>query len=531
MATDSGQWIEIIFEDLDVLLGGTPVLRDIHWRLRRNEQWAVLGPNGAGKSTFLKLIHGRVWPRQFKGERIYLLDGTTRVTPVEMRRLVSLVSPEIQDLYKKRSWNLPARTVVETGYYDTPFLYEPLSLAQKTRCLDLCDRFGIAHLLSRGMLELSSGEARRVLLARALVKNPRLLLLDECCLGLDPASREDFLALIDDLATRDHLQIVATSHRAEELPQCITHTAELETGTIASARKHSLSKNVSPDSCPEISLLPARTRLEDSPAPSAPERPLIRIVNACVRTNGTDILHDITWSMTSAQDWAVLGPNGAGKTTLLKLIHGAIHPLPGGRVEHCFAPRTANLQEIRSHMGYVSSAQQADYPGDASGREAILSGFFHSLGMHVTPSPEEIEHCELLAKSLGVADLLDRRVATLSYGQLRKLLIARAMIRNPILLVLDEPFAGIEARWRHELRRLLISCRDHGTRLILVTHHLNRLEELVSHRLVLDKGKIVESAQFAGHSAQGCRETGNTETETGQVRSTQGAAHRKSSKK
>jgi ABC-type molybdenum transport system ATPase subunit/photorepair protein PhrA len=105
---------------------------------------------------------------------------------------------------------------------------------------------------------------------------------------------------------------------------------------------------------------------------------------------------------------------------------------------------------------------------------------------------------------------------------MRKLLIARAMIHSPVLLLLDEPFAGIEAAWREEMRRLLMTCRKQGARLILVTHHQDRLEELVSHRLVLEKGKITESTQFAGHSAQGCRETGarrretgNTEIETG----------------
>jgi ABC-type sulfate/molybdate transport systems ATPase subunit len=96
------------------------------------------------------------------------------------------------------------------------------------------------------------------------------------------------------------------------------------------------------------------------------------------------------------------------------------------------------------------------------------------------------------------------------------------MIHSPVLLLLDEPFAGIEAAWREEMRRLLMTCRKQGARLILVTHHQDRLEELVSHRLVLEKGKITESTQFAGHSAQGCRETGarrretgNTEIETG----------------
>jgi molybdate transport system ATP-binding protein len=520
MRTGSGQYIEIILKDLDVHLGGVPVLRDIDWHLRRGEHWAVLGANGAGKSTLLKLIHGMLWPRQFKGERIYLLDGTTRITPVEIRRKVSLVSSEIQDLYWKRSWNLPVRTVVQTGYFDTPFLYESLSDDQKARCVTLCERMGIDHLISRGMLELSTGEAKRVLLARALAKKPRLLLLDECCLGLDPAGRKDFLDMIDKLAAHDHFQIVATSHRKEELPRCITHIATIEAGTIAAIRQQSPPEQLSYDSGPERAHLSAQARTSRSlqgPEPGV-EGELIRISNAFVRMNGTDILRDISWSMTSTQDWAVLGPNGAGKTTFLKLIHGAVHPLPGGRVDRFFIPEAHNLKDIRRHMGYVSTSQQTTYPEDVSGREVILSGLYNSLGMHEKPSPAEIGQCELMAESLGVSDLLDRTAASLSYGQMRKLLIARAMIHSPVLLLLDEPFAGIEVAWREEMRRLLMTCRKQGARLILVTHHLDRLEELVSHRLVLEKGKITESAQYAGRRSQYAGH------------STQGAVRRKSSK-
>ena len=506
MHTGMGAWVEIILRDLDVDLRGMPVLRDVDWHLRPGEHWAVLGANGAGKSTLLKLVHGMLWPRQFKGERVYLLEGSTRITPVEMRRMVSLVSCEIQDLYWKRSWNLPVRTVVETGYFDTPFLYEPLSREQKDRCLALCERLGIAHLITRGMLELSTGETKRVLLARAMAKNPRLLLLDECCLGLDPETREDFLGMVDMLAAEERVQIVATSHRKEELPGCVTHVAEIEDGKIRSVGDH---YPVNQDSSmPDLNITSLHTRDQTtiSSGDDSKERELIRISNATVRINGHDILRDISWTMTSAQDWAVLGPNGAGKTTFLKLIYGAVYPLPGGQVDRLFAPHAENIRELRRHMGYVSSAQQTEYPDNVKGSEVILSGFYSSLGMHQCPTCDEVEHCESQADTLGVTDLLERTVGSLSYGQMRKLLIARAMIHSPILLLLDEPFAGVESRWREEMRSFLMTCREQGTRLVLVTHHLEGLEELVSHRLVLEEGRVVGSTQFAGHSAQGGRD-------------------------
>ena len=503
MDTGSRSCVEIILDNLDVDLGGTAILQDISWHLGGDEHWAVLGANGAGKSTLLKLVHGLVWPRQDKGERVYLLGGSERITPVDMRGMVALVSSEIQDMYWKRSWNMPVRTVVETGFFDTPFLYETLSQSQKQRCLAMCERLGIAHLLLRGMLELSTGEAKKVLLARAMVKNPRILLLDEFCLGLDPESRQDFLGLVDDLAQGDGVQIVATSHRMEELPGCITHVATLAAGRIGSAgTKDEVAVRIEPSFsldtrmiAPHAHPVPA-TRKDDA------ERELIRITHATVRMQGRDILHDISWTMTDMQDWAILGPNGAGKSTFLKLITGAVHPLPGGEVARFFAPDAEDIWGVRSRMGYVSSSLQTGYPPSTTGLDVVLSGFFSSQGLHQKPSPEQRACGVALAEALGITSLVDRPVRSFSYGQMRKLLIARAMVHRPAVLLLDEPFAGVEQDWRREVRDFLITCRSRGTRIILVTHHLDQLDALVSHRLMLEKGRVVEWEKGEGRQGR-----------------------------
>ena len=492
MDIESRSWLEICLDDLDVDLGGAPVLRDISWQMGRGEHWAFLGANGAGKSTLLKLIHGRIWPRQGKGERAYLLDGEQSLNPVDVRGKIALVSSEIQDLYWKRGWNVPVRTVVETGFFDTPFLYEPLSSQQKKHCLDMCERLGIAHLISRGMLELSTGEGKKVLLARAMVNMPRILLLDEFCIGLDTQSRRDLLGLVDGFARDEGVQIVATSHRMDELPSCITHVATLTGGRMVSMGTK--------EKCPArpASLLRVETAkiapsLETSPVvhEAAGEKELIRVTNATVRIQGTEILHDISWTMTDAQDWAIVGANGAGKSTFLKLIAGALYPLPGGEVHRFFAPEDGDIWDMRTRMGYVSASLQTGYPEYTTGLDVILSGFFASQGMHREPSAEQIDRGMSLADALSISYLLERRVNAFSYGQMRKLLIARAMVHTPRILLLDEPFAGVEQEWRRDVRDFLMECRGRGTRIVIVTHHLDQLDALVSHRLVLDKGRIV----------------------------------------
>jgi molybdate transport system ATP-binding protein len=340
------------------------------------------------------------------------------------------------------------------------------------------------------MLQLSTGEAKRVLLARAMVKNPRLLLLDECCLGLDRESRNHVLDLVDMIAAEDGVHIVATSHRNEELPRCITHVARIKAGVIRDLGQQVPSQQASSFHFSPDPLPPGSCPVKMPPHPAG-EKELIRITRATVRLDGQDVLRNISWSMTSAQDWAILGPNGAGKTTLLKLIYGEVYPLAGGQVERAFAHDGENITVMRRHMGLVSSAQQTAYPENATGLQVLLSGFHGSQGMYATPTRQETAHCGSLAASLGLDPLLKRTVGTLSYGQMRKLLIARAMVHAPALLLLDEPFAGVEAQWREEIRHLLISCRKQGTRIILVTHHLDQLEGLVTHELILARGRIV----------------------------------------
>src|SRR5436190_4863653 len=221
----------IELHDVDVALNGATVLHRVTWKLRKGENWLVRGGNGSGKSTFLRLLHGDVWPSPRRGERIYRLDGTTQMTAIEVRSHIALISPETQERYLQQEWQMTARDVIHTGFAQTDMLYVRLTRAQQKSAELLARQLGISALMDRDMQTLSTGELRKVLIARAVVGAPSLLLLDEVCDGLDARSRRELLKMIEVIAARG-TQIIYTTHRADETLFVITHELVFENGRV-----------------------------------------------------------------------------------------------------------------------------------------------------------------------------------------------------------------------------------------------------------------------------------------------------------
>ncbi|HEX6995950.1 MAG TPA: ATP-binding cassette domain-containing protein, partial [Gammaproteobacteria bacterium] len=221
----------IELDRVDVEIDGAPVLRDISWRLRPDEHWGVVGANGSGKSTLLALLAGTRWPAPGRGRRTYDFGDGPERDAVEARRRVTLVGHELQDRYTRLGWNFAAVDVVLSGLFrtDVPRLAAAPEDVERARAL--LEEAHVAHLADRPFLELSRGEQRRVLIARALAFEPRVLLLDEPVSGLDTRSRRSVHALLKRIA--DRVQIVVTAHHAAELPAVVTHVLEIDAGRIA----------------------------------------------------------------------------------------------------------------------------------------------------------------------------------------------------------------------------------------------------------------------------------------------------------
>jgi molybdate transport system ATP-binding protein len=223
--------------------------------------------------------------------------------------------------------------------------------------------------------------------------------------------------------------------------------------------------------------------------------------NTSVRYGDRTLFSGLDWRMEAGENWLILGPNGSGKTTLLKLIAGD-HPQAYANDIRLFGrPRGSgeSIWEIKQRIGLVSSEFQIRYRKPVSALEAVVSGFFDSVGLYRRAAPDQISAARGWLAALGMTDKADRRVTHLSYGEQRLILIARAMVKCPDLLILDEPCQGLDAANRDRVLALAdgIGGRT-GTNLIFVTHHPEEIPGCITHMLRFRKtpeGPFTATAQ------------------------------------
>jgi molybdate transport system ATP-binding protein len=187
----------VTIDAVDVVLGGATVLEGIGFELREGQSWAVLGANGAGKSTFLKLVRGDVWPHpSSRGRRIYHFAGGASESPIGAREQMPLVSPELQDRYVRRDWDVPVRDVVRSGFRDSVWVHEPLTDEEERRAEEALALVGLAERADAPARSLTLVDRKRLELARALATRPILLLIDELLAGLNPTEVGAAMGLI-----------------------------------------------------------------------------------------------------------------------------------------------------------------------------------------------------------------------------------------------------------------------------------------------------------------------------------------------
>ncbi len=473
-------------------MDGKPVLRNLQWRLLPGEHWAVLGENGSGKSTFLKLIRGEIAPAPGgDGRRVYALDGEEQITAVGIKELIALVSPELQSRYLQQEWNLNTLQVVHSGFGGGDYVYQQPTSAQLDEAQSILSLIGIKDLLSRNVQELSTGELRKVLIARALAGRPRVLICDEVCDGLDASSRTNLLCVLERVA-RSGTQLLLTTHRNEELIPAMTHRLVFRDGQIVECgalNSHADRRGLSP-ARKFVEPKPRKKRTGIRGERGNGRKVLIQIDRSDVFLNEKPVLHDINLTICAGQQWVITGANGAGKSTLLKLILGDVHPALGGRVRR-FAFTTKNtIWEVKRRMGFVSPELQSNYREPLTGVQVIASGFFSSIGLMQKPNRQQMRLAAALARRLDLADLAEKSIMEMSYGEFRRILLARALVQEPDLLICDEPFDGLDVNARNRMAGILDDIAGRGTSLVLVTHHANDLPPCVTHVAELRSGRM-----------------------------------------
>ena len=209
---------------------------------------------------------------------------------------------------------------------------------------------------------------------------------------------------------------------------------------------------------------------------------------------GAPVLHDINLDLKLGESTTVLGPNGAGKSCLVKLIDRSLHPIVQEQAYlHLFGRSTVNLWQLRQRLGVVSTPMEERIPGAISGLDVVLAGFFGStrLGLDQNPSSEQRIRAIKVLEQLDLRAISDQPYGRLSDGQRRRLLIARALVHEPDVLVLDEPSRALDLKGCHQLMHTLRDLCRHGTTLVQVTHRIDTIIPEMKRVLFLDKGRIV----------------------------------------
>ena len=502
----------IRLEGVNVALNGQRVLHDVSWELRRGENWAVLGPNGAGKSTFLRLLRGEVWPAPADGGvRLYNFDGRPTASPIGVKRRMAIVSAEQQQRYLRvhgrkygddfRAPRITAREIVFTGLLDGELVTRAPTPAEAERVRHILCAVGLDALADVPFDKLSQGQLRKTLIARALIGQPDVLILDEVGVGLDAHSRRALLDMIQQVAEQG-TQVLMTSHRRDELLPAITHVMELKDGRIAAVRQRETAAQHHPltgsaNVWQPLDAAAIARRAQASPR-SSPF--LVNITNASVALDegGAIVLRDVTWRMNEGEHWMILGDNGVGKSALLRLILGELWPAHGGQIER-FSRDAAgdglrSVWEIKKRIGYVSCEFQARYHADLTAEQVIASGFFASVGWLQPLTRAQKRRVQEVLDHFDLQPLARRNILEMSYGQARKVLVARALVNNPRLLILDEAFDGLDAGFRAGLAAMLEATSRH-TGIILVTHHQADVLPCITHRMVIAHGRIESQEQ------------------------------------
>jgi molybdate transport system ATP-binding protein len=488
----TGRFIDVRLRNIRLTRAGRSVLRDVDWRIRPGQRWIVAGGNGAGKTQLLKLVAGAIWPTPVRGgSRRYLWRGEVWTTPLEVQHEIAYIGAERQDKYQRYGWSFTVRQIIGTGLQRSDIPLNALSVADDSRVERIIGKLAIEHLAARSFLSLSYGERRLALLARALAARPGLLLLDELLNGLDSANRIRAITWLDH-SGRSLLPWALATHRLEDVPATATHALVLERGRIvyrgvlARAPLARWLQGARPRA-----TRPARIRMR---APS--RRPIVRLTHACVYLDEQAVLTDISLTVRAGQCWIVHGANGSGKTTLLRTLYGDHGVAFGGSIVRAGIKRGVPLDAFRRQVGLVAPHLQADHPQDLIAADVVLSGRFASIGLNETASRAQRGAARRSLARFGLTRLAQRSLRELSYGQLRRVLFARAWINDPPLLLLDEPFAGIDTPTRRALQGIIQELIARGTAIVMATHHRAEWPSGTTHELELADGRALYSGRL-----------------------------------
>ncbi|EAT12479.1 molybdate ABC transporter ATP-binding protein ModF [Bermanella marisrubri] len=441
------------------------------------ESWAFIGSNGSGKSVFAKTLNQTLENDEGHFSSDHL--GTATVSLEEQQFLID------------REAERDESDITNEVFHGTPvieLLREISNDSQKIK--HLVNVFSLAPLLNTGFRKLSTGESRKVILLRALLSNSKTLIFDEPYEGLDRESQVALSNILHDLHQQGRTLILIVN-RLDEVPIWCSNLGVLHNLTlIAQGHKSAVLNDqrvkaffkfnaeslVLPDRDPCSAVL----NLDQ-------QQPLVKLHDGRVAYSDKLIFEHLSWRIEQGEHWTIQGPNGCGKSTLLNLITGD-HPQCYVNDLQIFGIKRGSgesIWDIKQHIGIISAALQWQYKATTNVLSAVVSGLFDSIGLYSQVDDHQKNIALSWLKQVKLAHKANEPLHQLSYGEQRLVLICRAMIKQPALLILDEPCQGLD-----EINRQLVLgfiellAQQKNTTLLYVTHHEKDILNCFQNRLI-----------------------------------------------
>lgn len=458
------------------------ILNRLNWQIFPGEHWLIGGKSGSGKTSLAKALAGL---EKTSGTIQFFFNDTSPLPAqvlyvsnwYQFTNLEGDRNFYYQQRYNKQQKNDTLTVYAELAHYAKA---ENLSFEGVEQYLDLLD---FADLKTTQLIELSSGEHKKLQLIKALWLKPQLLIVDEPYTGLDKSSRTKLNRYFEDLAAQGVHLVLLTNDT--DLPRCMNRFAAIENGQLKKAEAaHELSTAISraPKPLPPF--------LKEVPRTIADV--MVHMENINVRYADKTVLKNISWTVRTGEKWLLQGHNGSGKSTLLSLITGD-HPQAYANNVQLFGKQRGSgesIWDIKEQIGIISPELHWYFDKTAKVWQAIASGFYDSIGLFRQLSYDKQTKVNQLMDFFDLTEYKDRLITTLPLGKQRLVLLARTIIKNPPLLILDEPCQGLDYAQTEHFNAVVDELCGFGKTLIYVGHYETQLPRCLEKKIILEKGEV-----------------------------------------